>query len=185
MHFCGSHRYGATILNIIGNDIVQRKCFCKRETASRLYEFCRQIRYRLNFRCHKICLDKVPDFMLPRVKALSKYLREKHTAVTTDSLKNLVDNIIVKINSSRDDINSLNDIVIKRLQEDSIWLRVNCECLEKSVDLLQSQIDNLRQYHRRNNLILSGIPDSVSDNHLEKVLTTILSDIGPCDNKLC
>lgn len=76
MHFCGSHRYGATILNIIGNDIVQRKCFCKRETASRLYEFCRQIRYRLNFRCHKICLDKVPDFMLPRVKALSKYLRE-------------------------------------------------------------------------------------------------------------
>lgn len=76
MHFCGSHRYGATILNIIGNDIVQRKCFCKRETANRLYEFCRQIRYRLNFRCHKICLDKVPDFMLPRVKALSKYLRE-------------------------------------------------------------------------------------------------------------
>lgn len=116
---------------------------------------------------------------------MSKYLREKHTAVTTDSLKNLVDNIIVKINSSRDDINSLNDIVIKRLQEDSIWLRVNSECLEKSVDLLQSQIDNLRQYHRRNNLILSGIPDSVSDNHLEKVLTTILSDIGPCDNKLC
>ena len=63
-----------------------------------------------------------------------------NTAVTTDSLKNLVDNIIANINSFRDDFNSLNNLVIKRLQEDNIWLRVKCDCLEKNVDLLQNRL---------------------------------------------
>ena len=37
--------------------------------------------------------------------------------------------------------------------------------------------DDLEQYDRRSNLILSGIPDSVSDNDLEKALSAILSNI--------
>ena len=45
------------------------------------------------------------------------------------------------------------------------------------VDILQSSIDDLEQYDRRNNLILSGIPDSVSDDGLEETVTDILSDI--------
>ena len=45
--------------------------------------------------------------------------RKKDIAVTIDLLKSLAGNIISNINSLRDDFNSLKDIVIKRLQEDS------------------------------------------------------------------
>ena len=36
---------------------------------------------------------------------------------------------------------------------------------------------NLKQYDQRNNLILSGKTDSISDEDLEETVTTILSDI--------
>ena len=102
---------------------------------------------------------------------------KKDIAVTTDLLKSLVDNIICSITSLRDDFSSLKDVVIKRLQEDNAQLRTKCDCLERKVDVLQSSIDDLEQYDRRNNIILSGIPDSVSDDNLEETVTAILSDI--------
>ena len=37
--------------------------------------------------------------------------------------------------------------------------------------------NNLEQYGRRNNIVISGIPDSVDINHLEESVTEILSDI--------
>ena len=98
-------------------------------------------------------------------------------AVTTDLLKSLEDNIISNINSLRDDFNSLEDVVIKRLQEDNARLRPKCDCLERRLDVVQSSIDDLEQCDRWNNLILSGIPDSVSDDDIEKTVTAILSDI--------
>ena len=55
------------------------------------------------------------------VKMTHKYntQRKKDIAVTIDLLKSPEGNIISKINSLRDDFNSLKDIVIKRLQEDN------------------------------------------------------------------
>ena len=85
---------------------------------------------------------------------------KKDIAVTTDLLKSLEDKITSNINSLRDDLNSLKDIVIKRLQEDNARLRAKWDCLERRVDVLQSSVDDLEQYDRRNNLILSGIPYS-------------------------
>ena len=93
-------------------------------------------------------------------------------------LKSLEDNIISNINSLRDDFNSLKDIVIKRFQEDKAQLWAKCDCLERRVDVLQSSIDDLEQYDWRNNLVLSGIPDSISDDDLEETVTAILSDIN-------
>ena len=93
---------------------------------------------------------------------------KKDIAVTTDLLKSLEDNIISNINSLKDDLNSPKDVVIKRPQEDNSWLRAKCDCLEKRVDVLQSSIDDLEQYDRRNNLVLSGIPDRVSNDDLKK-----------------
>ena len=102
---------------------------------------------------------------------------KKDIPVTTDLLQSLVDNITCSINSLRDDFSSLKDVVIKRLQEDNAQLRTKCDCLERKVNVLQSSIDDLEQYDRRNNIILSGIPDSVSDDNLEETVTAILSDI--------
>ena len=53
---------------------------------------------------------------------------KKDIAVTTDSLKILDDNIISNISSLRHDFNSLNDVVIKRLQEDNAQLWAICNC---------------------------------------------------------
>ena len=92
-------------------------------------------------------------------------------------LKNLEGNIISNINGLRGDFNSLKDIIIKKLYEDNIWLQAICDCLERRVDVLQPSIDDLEQYDQRNNLILSGIPDSISDDELEEAVTAILSDI--------
>ena len=77
MHFCGPHPYGTTISYVTdANDVAEKKCFCKKNSANELCQFCIAIRYSLNFACHKICLEKLPDFMLPRVKALNKYWKE-------------------------------------------------------------------------------------------------------------
>ena len=102
---------------------------------------------------------------------------KKDIAITTDLLKSLEDNIISNINSLRDDSNSLKDVVITRLQEDNTQLQAKCDSLERRVDVLQSSIDDLEQYDWRNNLILSGIPDSISDDDLEETVTSILSVI--------
>ena len=57
---------------------------------------------------------------------------KRDIAITTDSLKNLEDNIISNINSLRDDFNSPKDVVTKILQEDNTRLRAKCDCLEEN-----------------------------------------------------
>ena len=42
----------------------------------------------------------------------------------------------------------------------------------------ESSHDALEQYGRRNNLVISSIPDSVQDSHPESTMTSILSDIN-------
>ena len=42
---------------------------------------------------------------------------------------------------------------------------------------IESSHDALEQYGRRNNLVISGIPDSVQDSELESTVTSTLSDI--------
>ena len=49
--------------------------------------------------------------------------------------------------------------------------------MENRVALIESSHDALEQYGRRNNLVVSGIPDSVWDADLESTVTSIISDI--------
>ena len=42
----------------------------------------------------------------------------------------------------------------------------------------ESSHDALEQYGRRNNLVISSIPDSVQDSDPESTMTSILSDIN-------
>ena len=74
MHFCGPHPYETTISYVAdANDVAEKKRFSKKKSATELCQFCIAIKYSLNFTCHKVCLEKLPDFMVPRVKALNKY----------------------------------------------------------------------------------------------------------------
>ena len=49
--------------------------------------------------------------------------------------------------------------------------------MENRLAFIESSHDALEQYGRRNNLVISGIPDSVQDSELESTVTSILSDI--------
>ena len=49
-----------------------------------------------------------------------------------------------------------------------------CQQLENRVALMESSHDALEQYGRRNDLVISGIPDSVKNSDLESTVTSFL-----------
>ena len=96
---------------------------------------------------------------------------------SSESLQTLEANIINNINNLKDELVSLKDTPIKRLLEENGRLCVKCQHLENRVALIESFHDALKQYGRRNNLAISGIPDSVQDSDLESTVTSNLSDM--------
>ena len=55
-------------------------------------------------------------------------------------------------------------------------LRDKSQQLENKVAVIESSHDALEQYGRRNNLVISDIPDSVQGSDLESTPTSVLSD---------
>ena len=102
---------------------------------------------------------------------------KKESVVSSECLQTLEANIINNINSLNDEIISLKDTAIKRLQEENERLHIKCQQLENRVAFIESSHDALEQHGMRNNLVISGIPDSVQDSELESTITSILSDI--------
>ena len=92
------------------------------------------------------------------------------------ALHQLEENIVSCINSLRDEITNLQDI-IKKLQEDNERLRTRCNNLENKLVSLETPTNALEQYGRRNNLVLSGIPDTIADDEFESTIISVLRDI--------
>ena len=63
------------------------------------------------------------------------------------------------------EINSLKDVIIKRLQDENATLRERCSKLEQRPVVFESSTNYLEQYGRRNDIVISGIPDSADINH--------------------
>ena len=100
-------------------------------------------------------------------------------------LAKLEQKIIKSTSELKDEVLNLKDIVINNLQEDNARLHAKCNYLEKKVVSLETKLNHLDQYGRRNNFILSDIPDTVEDKDLEGTVSSILSDVdvtfGPHD----
>ena len=98
------------------------------------------------------------------------------------ALVNLEQNNTNFINSikteSKEEINNLKAVIIKRLQDKNVILRDRCSKLEQKLVEFECSTNNLKQYGRRNNIIISGIPDSVDNNQLEDSVTEILTNIN-------
>ena len=90
------------------------------------------------------------------------------------ALNQLEKNIFSSINSAQDEITDLKDIIIKKLQEDNVRLRTRCSKLQNKLVSLAISANGLEQYGRRNNLVLSGIPDTIADDESE---STVISAI--------
>ena len=69
-------------------------------------------------------------------------------------------------------IANLKDIVIKQLQDENEKMQAKCTTSENKVVTLEQNINSLGQYGRRNNLVLSSIPENIN------TVASILSDIG-------
>ena len=57
-------------------------------------------------------------------------------------------------------------------------MRERCSKLEQKLVEFECSTNNVEQYARKNNIIISGIPDSVDNNQLEDSVTEILTDIN-------
>ena len=85
---------------------------------------------------------------------------EKEFVVSGECLQTLETNIINNVSSLKDETINLKDTVIKRLPDEND----KCQQLENRVALTKSSHDALEQYGRGNNLVISGIPDSIQDS---------------------
>ena len=104
-----------------------------------------------------------------------------------DESKNLTESefIISALKSSFDEsltelktgIINVKDVIIKNLLDDNKKLRESNDKLKTKIINLESDLNDLNQYGRRNNLEISGIPEDVKIDDLEKKAVEILNAI--------
>ena len=112
-------------------------------------------------------------------------LHEYNTRTKKNEFQDALASLEVNLNNSikyiksdlKDEINNLKDVIIKRLQDENVILRNRCSNLEQKLIEFETSTNKLEQYGRRNNIIISGIPESVNTEDLEESVTEILSDI--------
>ena len=86
-------------------------------------------------------------------------------------------NILSNINSLKDENLNQKEIVIKNLQNENEKRLQKCEQLERLCAKYESDYNTLAQYGCRNNVVLSGISDSVSDDTSKESVILVLADI--------
>ena len=57
-------------------------------------------------------------------------------------------------------------------------MQQKCNKLEAKIVKLETEQNSLAQYGRKNNIVISGIPDSIDDNNLENTVIFMMSDIN-------
>ena len=138
------------------------------------------------------------DFMMSshdhvNTRSSRKMSLEDAIANLHSDLSEKITNLTTAIRSTKDEVINLNEKSIRRLQDENELHRAKCSKLENKVVSLESSINQVEQYGRRNNIVISGIPDDISDNDLESTAVDIMkdvdvdinsSDIEACQSKL-
>ena len=71
----------------------------------------------------------------------------------------------------------MKDVIIKRLQDENELLSSRCSKLDDKVVSLKSSVNQVEQYGRRNNIVITGIPDNIADDKLEDAVTSIMEEL--------
>ena len=69
-------------------------------------------------------------------------------------------------------------MIIKNLQAEHERLREKVRNLDRKVTALEINQNKLEQYGRRNNIEVSGIPDSLDDDCLEEKIISVFTSTG-------
>ena len=94
--------------------------------------------------------------------------RLKQTSV---DIANLETKLLDGFSNLKDEAINVKDVIIRNLQEENAKLRSKVEVLENEFNHLEVQ------YWRRNDIEVSGIPDSIGDNELECSVIKIIKTI--------
>ena len=82
------------------------------------------------------------------------------------------------ITNLKDEVINLKDAITKSLQDENKCLKTKVNVLDNKIIDLEIQNNDVDQYSRRNNVEISGITQSVSDNRLQEKVADILKAIG-------
>ena len=111
-------------------------------------------------------------------------IRSKKQLSFEDAVEKMESNILEEISklnadvrSMKDKLLNMKDVIMNCLQDENALLRSRCSKLEDKVVSLESSVNQVEQYGRRNNIVISGIPDDVADDDLEDVVTSIMEDV--------
>ena len=116
--------------------------------------------------------------MPPRKEKTQVNEVKEKTQVNEDSkVSMLEENINLRFDDLKNDIAALREQVIKNLVDENLRLQEKVVFLEKRLNLTESDTYSLQQYSRRNNIEISGIPETVTDNDLEQKVIEILDCI--------
>ena len=106
--------------------------------------------------------------------------RSKKQLSFEDPVEKMESNIFEQLSKLKVDVRSMKDkflnmknVIIKRLQDENALLRSRCSKLEDKVVSLESSVNQVAQYRRRHNTVISGIPD----DDLEDAVTSIMKDV--------
>ena len=110
-------------------------------------------------------------------RSSKKMSLEEAISKLNSDLSAQISSLTIEVRSTKDEVLNLKDVIIKRLQEENSLLRDRCSKLENKVVSLESSINHIEQYGRRNNLVISGIPDDISDSDLEDTVTDLMKDV--------
>ena len=83
-----------------------------------------------------------------------------------------ISNLNVEVKSMKDEFLNTEDLIIKRLQGENELLRSRCSKLEDNVVSLESSVNQVEQYGRRNN-----ITDDIADGKLQDPVTSIMGNV--------
>ena len=71
----------------------------------------------------------------------------------------------------------LKDVIIKRIQDENELFHAKYNKLENKIVSLESSINQVEQYGRRNNIVISNIPNDIGDNDLQNTVVDTMKDV--------
>ena len=96
---------------------------------------------------------------------------------TSDLILSLEKKMLSRFDGLDNEILNIKDIIIKDLQMENQRLRKKVSDLQKKIDIIEENNNSLEQYGRRNNIEITGIPESVEDQKLEETVVKVLNTI--------
>ena len=106
--------------------------------------------------------------------------KERSDSKILDEISKLREELVENFKKGSTDIKgeiiNLKEVIIKNLQNENKRLNDEVSQLKEKIISIESKSNSVEQYGRRNNMEINGIPNSISDDHLESNAINVLSN---------